>query len=90
LVHEGHDAVDVALTDTSVGDGMDPPIAAIAISAKGDVEFVSPRALELLATAGMSKDAARFSDWTEADPIEILTAAESDWVDVQARSARVG
>lgn len=74
LIVEDEDSLREAPTRYWVHEGHDV-IAAIVIPAKGEIEFASSRAFELLGAAGLSKNAAELSDWIEGDPIAVLTAA---------------
>ncbi len=83
-----HDAVDLALGDPKDGESLGPPIAAVAVGAAGELQFVSPRALETLAALGLPREAARFDELIVDEPIAALEGAEHDWVEVRTRGAR--
>lgn len=77
------DAVDVALADSKVGVGLGPPIAAIAVGTTGNLEFASPRAVELLSAAKISTQAKHLDEVLTGDAMALLLSSETDWVQVQ-------
>ncbi len=82
-----HDAVDGALSGSSTGDSLGPPIAAIAVGTGGRLEFASQRAQELFAAAKISNDVQHVAEIIGGDPLGLLAASEEDWVEVQPFAA---
>lgn len=83
-----HDAVDLALGHASDGETLGPPIAAIAVGTKGEMQFASPRALEHLVELGLPANASRLDELIVDEPIAALERSESDWVEVRTRGAK--
>lgn len=84
---ELHSAVDFALTDpTTQGEALGPPIAAMAISASGALEFATDRASELLAAVGIEPHPLDFEQVVSEPYQDLLTRAERDWVEAAPAS----
>jgi DNA-binding response OmpR family regulator len=87
---ELHSAVDFALADPTRGEALGPPIAAMAISAAGALEFSTDRASELLVAAGLEPHPLEFEQVVSEPYRDLLTRAELDWVEAAPASGRSG
>ncbi len=82
-----NEALVSALMDPSDSSTLGPPIAAMAVSGRGAIEFASQRACELFEAAGAASDLARLDQLIDCDASELLGRAEADWIEVTPRTA---
>lgn len=82
------EAVDAAVADASTREDLGPPIAAIAASSEGRLEFSSSRAADLIREAGLPSEAVSLEDLIEGDAMSLLARSEDDWVETRVRNAR--
>lgn len=79
------EAVSSALAQTGDPAELGPMIAAVALSADGEIQFTSERARQIFAAAGLVEHPARFDDVVASYTTAQLEGAESDWVAIRSR-----
>ncbi len=81
------DAVRDALSEPRDAEEFGAEIAALAIGMRGDIQFASNRARELMTSAGLPGEPQRFEDVIEDDALDLLRVAEGEWVEVRPRGS---
>ncbi len=84
------DAVESALSESGPRRELDAPIAAIAVSTDGQLQFASQRARELMQGVGLPEEPGHLEDIIEGDTKALLLAGETDWVEVHPRGPNAG